>query len=168
MHPPREQFAPRALQQLDWFQPRMQLVFSPQFWLLTGPYKKARTGQAHMIHTSTHFLLAGHFQLRGFLEPVAICLQWAFLPHSHSGRDGEQLVPAHNSQVLQDFAVSAAQSSGSVQAEHVRSPTGEVCHYPTLDGWVSQRFSCSSSFACSDLLPSASMTGDQLVVPSDD
>lgn len=84
-----------------------------------------------MIHISTNVPLSGHFQLRGFLEPVAICLQRAFLPSSHSGRDGEEWVPIQSSQGLQDFSVSAAQGSGTVHAEHVRGPTGEVCHCPT-------------------------------------
>lgn len=70
-----------------------------------------------MILTPTHFPHLGCFQLKGFLQPVAISLQQALLPRSHSGRDGElQLSP----QIRQDFAVCAAQSSGPVHAEHVK------------------------------------------------
>lgn len=76
-----------------------------------GPYKKNknRVSTYHPCLFPTFGLFSA--------QPVAMSLQWALLPKSHSGRNGELQLP---SQIHQDFAVLAARSSGPVHAERVK------------------------------------------------
>lgn len=101
-------------------------IFSPVLAVSRTIYEKNEQGKhisylhLSISHFSSIFSSGDSLNLLLF-----VCNRHFFLDFSL-----EETVTIYSSQVLQDFAVPAAQSSGSVRAEHVRSPTGEVCHWP--------------------------------------